>query len=157
MVSIESSEKWMKNTKEKIKNAGLENFADVVFSKVKIAEYEGQICHFYDNLPDVVPDFVYLDGPDPSTVEGNISGLSFQNPKRTVMSGDILKYESTLLPGFFMIVDGRTNNARFLERMLKRTYDVQYHEGADVTTFELNEPRLGGENIFGWEAYAAKK
>ncbi len=153
IISIESSEIWRNNTQSKIENIGLSDFSKIVFSSVSIAEYQGQICHFYDQLPDVVPDFVYLDGPDPSTVQGNIHGISFQNPKRTVMSGDILKYESTLLPGFFMIIDGRTNNARFLQRMLRRQYSVQYHEGADVTTFELDEPRLGRKNIFGWEAY----
>ena len=121
---------------------------------VTIAEYRGQLCHFYDTLPDIVPDFVYLDGPDPATVQGSINGLSFQNPHRTVMSGDLLKYESTLVPGFFMILDGRNNNARFLQRMLTRDYTIQYHEVADVTTFELTEPRLGQKNIFGWEAYS---
>jgi len=157
MVSIESSEKWRDNTRIKIEKAGLSYFSENVYSGVTIVEYQGQVCHFYDELPDVVPDFVYLDGPDPSTVQGNINGLSFQNSKRTVLSGDILKYESTLLPGFFMIVDGRTNNARFLQRMLRRSYHVQYHEGADVTTFELIEPRLGRKNILGWEAYTGAK
>jgi hypothetical protein len=70
------------------------------------------------------------------------------------MSGDLLKYESTLVPGFFMILDGRNNNARFLERMVTRDYIVQHHESADVTTFELTEARLGQKNIFGWEAYS---
>lgn len=153
IVSIESSKEWMQNTIKKIKKAKLTEFAKNVFSTVSIAEYQGQICHFYDELPDIVPDFVYLDGPDPSTVKGSINGLSFKNPNRTVMSGDILKYESTLLPGFFMIIDGRTNNARFLQRMLARKYDVNYHEQADTTTFELIETRLGIKNIFGWEAY----
>lgn len=69
------------------------------------------------------------------------------------MAGDPLLYESTFLPGFFMIVDGRSNNARFLERMLLRQYNVQYHEVADVTTFELIEPRLGKKNVYGWEAF----
>lgn len=153
MVSIETTEKWMQNTRQKVEKAELADFSEITFSPVSIAEYQGQVCHFYDDLPDVVPDFVYLDGPDPSTVKGSINGLSFKNPKRTVMSGDILKYESTLLPGFFMIIDGRTNNARFLERMLTREYQVQYHEEADVTMFELAETRLGRKNIFGWEAY----
>ena len=65
----------------------------------------------------------------------------------------IPEHESTLLSGFYMIVDGRSNNARFLQRMLKRDYEVKYHENADVTTFELLEPRLGRKNIYGWEAY----
>lgn len=154
MVSIESSEQWRDNTAKKVGKLGLLDFAEIVFSEVKIAEYQGQICHFYDRLPNIVPDFVYLDGPDPSTVMGDINGLSFLNPQRTVMSGDVLKYESTLLPGFFMIVDARTNNARFLQRMLKRNFTVQYHQVGDVTTFELNEPRLGRKNIYGWEVYS---
>jgi hypothetical protein len=153
LVSIESSQKWQNNTRQKIEETGLVDFSEIIFSTVTIGEYQGQICHFYNQLPDLVPDFVYIDGPDPATVQGNINGLSFQNPKRTVISGDILKYESTLLPGFFMIVDGRTNNARFLQRTLKRDYEIQYHSEADVTTFELKEPRLGVKNVFGHEAY----
>lgn len=153
-MSLESAEKWRDNTIAKVEAAALSEFSEIAVSTVTVAEHRGQLCHFYDELPDVVPDFVYLDGPDPATVEGSINGLSFQNPKRTVMSSDILKYESTLLPGFFMIVDGRTNNARFLQRMLTREYTIQYYEGGDVTTFELTEPRLGRKNIFGWEAYS---
>ena len=157
VVSVESSEKWQKNTRVKIDKAELSDYSKIVFSRVSMAEYQGQLCHFYDELPDVVPDFVYLDGPDPATVEGSINGLSFRNPKRTVMSADIIKYESTLLPGFFMIVDGRTNNARFLKRMLRRSYEVRYYPEADVTTFELEESRLGLKNIFGHEAYKGVK
>ena len=156
IISVESSEKWKKNSAKKIRDINLTEFSEIVFSSVKITEMKGQICHLYDDLPDLVPDFIYLDGPDPTTVEGNINGISFQNPRRTVMSADILKYESTLLPGFFMIVDGRSNNARFLNRVMQRNYNVNYHKSSDVTTFELNEPRLGKKNIYGWEAYNGK-
>jgi hypothetical protein len=38
--------------------------------------------------------------------------------------------------------------------MLTRSYNIEYDEGADVTTFELTEARLGQKNIFGWEAYS---
>lgn len=153
LVALESSKKWKENSINKIKSVEFDNFADIVFSEIEIAEYDGQICHFYRDLPNIVPDFIYLDGPDPLTVKGDINGLSFQNIKRTVMAADPVKYESTLLPGFFMIVDGRSNNSRFLKRILKRKYEVNYHKEADVTTFELSEDRLGRKNIFGWEAY----
>ena len=157
ITSIESSKKWKLNSELKIKKAGLSSFARIVFSGVRISEHQGQVCHFYEKLPNVVPDFVYLDGPDPADVTGSINGISFNNPKRTVMAGDILKYESTLLPGFFMMVDGRTNNARFLMRMLKRSYRVMVSEELDITTFELAEKRLGRKNIYGFEAYLSKK
>lgn len=153
IISLESAKKWRENTMVKIKAAELSDFSEILISTVSITEQQGQLCHVYDNLPDIVPDFVYLDGPDPQNVQGSVNGITFKNPKRTVMSADILKYESTLLPGFFMIVDGRSNNARFLSRTLTREYEVKYHEDADVTTFELKEPRLGQKNIYGWEAY----
>jgi hypothetical protein len=57
--------------------------------------------------------------------------------------------ESTFLPGTFIIVDGRTNNARFLERNFKRNYKVKWSREDDVTTFELIEERLGKYNILG--------
>lgn len=154
-ISLETSAHWRQNTSDKMKSLGLDDFSDIRFSEVHIGEHNGQICHFYKDLPDIVPDFVYLDGPDPATVQGDINGITFKNPKRTVLAGDLLKYESTLLPGFFMIVDGRTNNCRFLERNFTRNFDMTWHKESDVTTFELNEDRLGRKNILGREAYGA--
>ena len=122
-------------------------------SGVSVRKYNESVCHVYDLLPDVVPDFIYLDGLDPADAEGSVSGITFKNLRRTVMAADPLLSESTLLPGFYTLVDGRSNNARFLERELKRDYEVHYDPEADVTTFELKEPRFEKKNIYGWEAY----
>lgn len=154
LLALETHEKWRENTESKVQTADLADFVTILPASVHVAEYNGQLCHFYDELPDVVPDFVYLDGPASSSIQGEVNGLSFRNPSRTVMSADILKYESTLLPGFFMIVDGRTNNARFLRRMLTRAYIVRHDPIGDVTTFELDETPLGRKNIMGWQAYS---
>jgi len=45
------------------------------------------------------------------------------------------------------IIRGKISNI-----IRKRQFSIKYHEGADVTAFELKEPRLGKKNIFGWEA-----
>lgn len=37
-------------------------------SGVTAGLFQGRDCHFYDQLPNVVPDFIYLDGPDPAAV-----------------------------------------------------------------------------------------
>lgn len=153
LISIESADIWKHNTVDKIKKNDLDDFVNVIISGVSITERSGNICHVYDNLPDITPDFIYLDGPDPNTVTGSINGLSFQNGQRTVMSADLLMYESTLLPGFFMIIDGRTNNSRFLQRNLQRNYRIQHDIDSDITFFELEEQRLGRKNVFGFEAY----
>ena len=146
--SVDASKSWLELAQSKFPDE-LRPFVTFHYSPVKIGTHNGQLCHFYENLPDVIPDFIYLDGPDPADVQGSIHGLTFQCPERTVMSGDPLLLESTLLPGFFMLLDGRTNNARFLQRNFRRTYKVAWDREGDVTTFELDEERLGAVNILG--------
>ena len=146
--SVDSSQKWIDRTQERLPEP-LRQFVNFQFSTVKIGTYNGQICHYYQNLPDIVPDFIYLDGPDPQTVEGSINGMSFQCMERTVMSGDLLLMEPILIPGTFVLIDGRTNNARFLKNNLKRDYDFHWDKEGDVTTIELIEERLGKYNLLG--------
>ncbi len=69
------------------------------------------------------------------------------------MSGDLLLMESTFLPGTFIIIDGRTNNARFLKRNFSRNYEVAWDRENDITTFELVEERLGKYNLLGSDFY----
>ena len=96
-----------------------------------------------------IPDFIYLDGPNPKDVKGDISGMNFQCDERTVMAADILRMESTLLPGTFVLIDGRTNNARFLANNFQRNFQMIWHKEDDITTFELVEERLGKYNLLG--------
>ena len=65
------------------------------------------------------------------------------------MAADILLMESILLPGTFILVDGRTNNARFLNNNLQRNFEMSWDKDGDVTSFELKEERLGKYNILG--------
>ncbi len=146
--SVDASKAWLELSQTSFPDQ-LRPFVTFQFSPVKIGTHNGQLCHFYENLPDVIPDFLYLDGPDPADVQGSINGLTFQCPERTVMSGDPLLMESTLLPGFFMLIDGRTNNARFLQRNFTRPFKVVWDRDGDATTFELDEDRLGFVNILG--------
>ncbi|MBF0570617.1 MAG: hypothetical protein HQL12_01975 [Candidatus Omnitrophica bacterium] len=146
--SVDASKKWIKSVKKIIPN----DFCSMVhlqYSLVEIGTFNGQLCHFYKDLPDIVPDFIYLDGPSPKDVKGNINGLSFQCDERTVMSGDLLLMEPTFLPGTFILVDGRTNNTRFLKNNFKRKYEINWDKKRDVTTIELTEDRLGKYNLLG--------
>lgn len=146
--SVDASKEWIKYTKRKFPPLLRDR---VIFhhSGVKIGTYRDQLCHYYKNLPDIVPDFIYLDGPSAKDVKGKVNGLSFQCEERTVMSGDLLLMEPIFLPGTFILVDGRTNNARFLERNFTRKYKVNWDREGDVTSFELHEERLGRYNILG--------
>jgi hypothetical protein len=152
--TVDASKKWLDFSKENFP-AELLPFVTFHHSAVKIGTHNGQLCHFYETLPDVVPDFIYLDGPDPKDVEGSINGLSFQCKERTVMAADPLLMESTFLPGFFMLVDGRTNNVRFLQRNFTRNYKLEWDREADVSTFELDEERLGKLNVLASDVIGA--
>jgi hypothetical protein len=123
-------------------------------SEVHIGTFQDRLCHYYDALPDIVPDFIYLDGPSAKDVQGSLTGLSFQCEERTVMSADLLRMESVFLPGTFILVDGRTNNARFLERNFQREFLVKHDPESDITTFELTEARLGKYNVLGSDFFA---
>jgi hypothetical protein len=148
LFSVDASESWIQHIQERLPRE-LADRVHIQHSTVEIGTFNGQLCHYYQNLPDVVADFIYMDGPSPKDVKGTINGLSFQCDERTVMSGDLLLMEPTFLPGTFILVDGRTNNARFLARNFKRDYLIHWDRELANTTFELNEERLGKYNLLG--------
>jgi len=148
LFSVDASLHWI----EHLKNRFPKSLVDMVhfsYSEVEIGKFNGQLCHYYNSLPDIVPDFIYLDGPSPKDVKGDINGLSFQCDERTVMAADLLLMEPIFLPGTFIVVDGRTNNVRFLERNFSRNYEIEWDREGDVTTIELVEERLGPYNLLG--------
>ena len=150
--SVESDKLWIENNQSNFPKHLLEH-VNFHYSEIKIDTFNGRICHFYDNLPDIVPDFIYLDGPNPKDVKGNVNGMTFQCDERTVMAADLLLMESILLPGTFILVDGRTNNARFLKNNFQRNFEMRWDKDGDITSFELKEERLGKYNILGSDFY----
>ncbi len=149
---VDASRQWLELSKKSVPEA-LRAHVHYHHSRVEAGTHLGQLCHFYETLPNVIAEFIYLDGPDPNDVEGAVNGLDFSIPERTVMSGDLLLMESCFLPGTLILVDGRTNNARFLARNFRRRYVHVWDREGDVTLFELDEPRLGPHNILGTDLF----
>tara|TARA_B100000963_G_scaffold359796_1_gene388228 strand:+ start:11077 stop:11799 length:723 start_codon:yes stop_codon:yes gene_type:complete len=151
--SVDSDQFWIENTKSNFPS-DLKEFVNFNYSKVYATTINNlQLCSLYKNIPDIVPDFIYLDGPNPKDVQGNVNGLSFKCNERTVMSGDLLLMESTLIPGAYILIDGRTNNANFLRNNFKRNYSFNWDKKGDRSSFELIEERLGKYNILGSDIY----
>jgi hypothetical protein len=142
LVCVDTSEYWIDHTKEKIP-AALGDYITFHHSNAIIGTFQDRICHYYETLPDITPDFIYLDGPDPAAVQGSLSGITFSKTNRIVISADILKIEPILLPGAMFIVDGRAANVRFLTQHLYRNWQINTNSTGDITTFELDEPPLG--------------
>ena len=142
--SIDNSQKWIdvcrQNIDQKYIEKGISNFH---FSNLFTSEFAGRICTFYEKLPNISPDLIYLDGPDQFSAQEEIRGISTRNSDRFPMSGDILSFEHFLHPGTLIIVDGRTANARFLKCNLQRNWSYSYSREWDQHFFELLEEPLG--------------
>ena len=91
------------------------------------------------------PQISYTRRPATPQVEGDVKGIRFVKEcgkGRGPISGDPLIYESSLRMreerNFFMLIDGRWTNIKFLQRHLKRRYDRQ-NKTHSFATFELLE------------------
>ena len=145
--SIDTNNLWIKNFEEKIKKfPEIKDIIEVVYSDIHINTFNGRICHFYDNLPSINPQMIYIDGPDTKDVKGNINGFTFNNPDITVMSGDPLLIEPILIPGTIIIFDGRKNNSYFLKNNFQRNWKYTKNKELDIDTYELIDESLGVYN-----------
>ncbi len=131
---VDPEKKWIENTKKKIPEF-LKNYVSFNYSQVRINILNGQIVSLFDQLPDISPDIILLDGPNPESVKGSYKGLKFSSG-RSIVAADILLYESSFPSKFFMIIDGRHKNADFLKNNLKYKYDIKKNTALKRFTFE---------------------
>jgi hypothetical protein len=127
--TVDASRHWIAVT-QRDTPARLRDFITFVHSPLESLTYGGELCSRYTNLPDVMPDFLYLDAPSNSDIPDWPKG----RPEHAV---DPVLIESKLQPGFCMIVDARQANVAFLKRCLRRTYDVWHHDIFKITRFDL--------------------
>lgn len=131
---VEAVEKWASNVRRKLSD--LSGWVEIRVAKPTALLLDGQVCHVFADLPNVRPDFIYLDGPAPEDVMGNINGLTASG-LTFACSADPCLYEWGFYPGFQMLVDGRFSNVEFLKRNLKRDYRIKSSALHNNTLFEL--------------------
>ena len=103
ITSIDADEKWVEiNNKYLPKDSK----AEIIYSPVRTEEYEGDKVLYHENIPDISPDFIYLDGP----------AFQYVSPGCSI-AADIVKMN--LKKGTVIIVDGRKKNTAFLKKHLK--------------------------------------
>jgi hypothetical protein len=104
----------------------LQGLYEISYSPILEVEYEGRPAFRYAKVPNITPDFLYLDGP-PLT------------PEREV-AVDVLDIEERFPPGFCLIIDGRRRNTIFLRRYLKKQYIFKSRWLFQNYVFELITP-----------------
>ena len=127
------------------KNFKLSN-TQLHYSKCRMGTFNDRICTYYDDVPNISPDFIYLDAPDQFSTFGHVRGISTRTADRLPMAADILAMEHFLLPRTLIVIDGRTANARFLKSNLQRNWKYRYYRQYDQHFFELMEEPLGDLN-----------
>ena len=145
LLAVDDSQQWLDITAWRIPER-LNPRAYFHHSPAIMTTFAGRACTEYDELPNVCPDLIYLDGPSQHSVAGDINGIHTRHADRLPMACDILRIEHFLLPGTLIVVDGRTANARFLFCNLQRDWRYTHDREADVHTFENTEQPLGKLN-----------
>jgi hypothetical protein len=143
--SVEEDQRFASITRERL-GKRLAPYATVQQSSVELILHDNRIATVFAKVPNISPDFIYLDGPSQYATSQELNGFSFRHKCRMPMAADILRLEFFLEPGTFILVDGRTANARFLKAYLKRNWAYLHDEKGDVHYFELQEPPLGKFN-----------
>lgn len=143
--SVEEEQRFLDITRDRL-GPELAPYATLSRSSVEMILFDERIATVYTSLPNVSPDFIYLDGPSQFATTQTLNGFSFSSPARMPMSADILRFEFFLEPGTLILVDGRTANARFLRHYLRRTWAYLHDRKGDVHYFELQEAPLGKYN-----------
>jgi hypothetical protein len=140
--SVDNSKKWIDICRKSFKTQNVIYH----YSKCRMGTFNDRACTYYDSVPNVSPDLIYLDAPDQHSILGDIGGISTRHKDRMPMSADILRMEHFLLPGTLIVVDGRAANARFLKSNLQRNWRYTYKVKFDQHFFELDEDPLGRLN-----------
>ena len=143
--AVEEDQRFLEITRERL-GSRLGKFATVTRSSVDLIVHDNRIATVFSTLPNIAPDFIYVDGPSQFGTTSELNGLSFNSISRMPMSADVLRFEFFLEPGALVMVDGRTQNARFLKSYLKRNWAYSHDTLGDVHYFELQEAPLGKYN-----------
>jgi hypothetical protein len=143
--SIEESAEFSEITNSRL--GDYKRFVDLSVRGVELVEVNWKFATLYKSLPNIFPDFIYLDGPSQYATTNSISGFSINEEFRMPMAADLLRIEYFLEPGAVILVDGRTSNATMLKNNFQRNWKHMHDRLGDFHIFELQDPFLGELNL----------
>jgi len=148
---VDNERKYIEIAKKRIKkfDSSLlkENF--FLYSPAQLTKYDFRYVTEFKQLPNINPDFIYLDGPDQFKILG-IDKFNIDHKDFVPMAADILKIEFFLNPGTIILVDGRGLNCNFLKKYLKRKWSYKYSKSCDQHILSLDKDIHGvhSEKLF---------
>jgi hypothetical protein len=124
LYSVDADARWADSTARSLPGF-LRSVCEISYSPLLEIEYEGIPALRHARIPDVVPNFIYLDGP-PLT------------PERQVAC-DVADMEDRLPADFFLVIDNRQENTKFFRRHLKLRYKFKPRNWLAQPVFVLEE------------------
>ncbi len=147
LFSVDNQKKYINIAKKRIKKIlGKNNNANFFYSSAHMTLFNNNFAVEYKKLPNVNPDFIYLDGPNQWGVKGKVNNFTTSQEDMMPMSCDILKFENYLTPGTIIVADGRVSNSLFLKNNFKRNWYFKIDRNNDQCYFYLKDPYLGQHN-----------
>ena len=143
--TVDTEKKYLDITSNKLSQ---ESKSRVKFftTSAYLTTFNDRICGRLKSIPNICPDFIYVDGPSFRSIKRNVNGIEMDHQDRTIVTSELLILEPLLLPGTLILFDGQTNNARFHKNNFQRKWDYIHYKTEDVSVFELNEEPLGPYN-----------
>lgn len=91
-------------------------------------------------------DLIYIDGPEPEQVVRGEMDFPISNIYDLPIMGDMVRYESYILPSTLIMFDGRTSNYRHFKNHFSRDWISLSNFEKDYSLMYLNEDPIGSIN-----------
>jgi hypothetical protein len=149
--SIDTRERYIKIAKERIPKS-LRERVRFHSTEVVMGTWLDKVCTYYAKLPNIIPDLIYMDGPDPTASISSVRNFTTAHLDRLPMAADLLAIEHFLMPGTLILIDGRTANARFLNLNFQKRWSYHHDIDGDVHYLECIDQPLGrlNKNYLDW-------
>ena len=92
LYTVDAEEFWLANTESKLPS-DLKKYVTFHHSPCSVTIINNQLVTRFENLPNVSPNFIYVDGPRPSSVKGKIHGLGFHEENSNFKGDGIYRIE----------------------------------------------------------------
>jgi len=123
LYSLDHMEEWANITNDTMPE-GLKKYCKIIYSPVKENEYDGTKGYIFSNIPDIIPNMVFLDGP------------SAKNERCAAF--DLLYMEDRFPDDFYLIIDKRHKNTEILKEKFKRKYIYKEYRGPFNGVYYIN-------------------
>ena len=102
--TVEEEQRFLEISRARL-GSKLLAYATLCRSSVEVSFFDNRISTVYSKLPNISPDFIYLDGPSQFGTTQEVNGFCFASKCRMPMSSDILRFEFFLEPGTMIITN----------------------------------------------------